>query len=560
MGPKGIEMVKDIEKQAWYGSLGRYFAKKSYEDEPLLDFAMARRKLPEPICSGRPDYIEGYWKAWEIAYRNAYVPNPASGFVSNFVDAAFNSSIFLWDTVFITMFCNLGHPYIPGIRSLDNFYCKQFDDGEIPREIVRDTGEPFDRWLNWRRKPLHSYFHNHYRYRGLFSIDPPNYEEMHKPDLGRTVEEPPYLTLDALNHPLPAWAELESLRHTGDTGRLKLVWEPLYRYYRALHHHLRNRFGLFVTDWASMDNSPRNRYLGSGVDISCEMALFARQLTEMAGILAELYEREGDGQRVRELREAQAELAEDARNISAAVNDYMWDPASGFYYDVMEDGQLAPVKTIAAYWALLSGVADEAQAASLVRWLENPAAFARKHRVPTLAADEEGYQPAGGYWQGAVWAPTNTMVVRGLEKYGYHQLARDIAVEHLDRVTQVYRETGTFWENYAADFVAQGDKGKPDFVGWSGIGPILFLLEHAIGLKGDALRNVLRWRLNPALGESGCRRYWFNGRTVDLRAVPEGDGFEVTAESDGPLTLRIEYGGREVSVDLMPGKPCKVRL
>jgi glycogen debranching enzyme len=553
-------MSEKTDQKAWYGSLGRFFAKKSYEDEPLPDFAVARRRLPEPICSKRPDYIESYWRVWEIAYRNTYVPNPGSGFVSNFVDAAFNSSIFLWDTVFITMFCNLGHPYIPGIRSLDNFYCKQFDDGEIPREIDRDTGEPFERWMNWRRKPLHSYFHNHYRYRGLFSVAPPDYDEMHKPDLGRTVEEAPYLTLDSLNHPLLAWAELESHRHTGDTERLKLVWEPLYRYYQALYHHLRNRYGLFVTDWASMDNSPRNKYLGSGVDISCEMALFARQLTEIAELLAAVYEKEGDGERVRELRAAQAQLEEDARRISKAINEYMWDPGSGFYYDLTEDGRRAPVKTIAAYWALLAGVADDAQAASLVRWLEDPAAFARTHRVPTLAADEEGYQPAGGYWQGAVWAPTNTMVVRGLEKYGYRDLAREIAVEHLDRVTQVFVETGTFWENYAADFIRQGDKGKPDFVGWSGIGPILFLLEHAIGIKGDARHNELCWRLNPDLGESGCKRYWFNGRTVDLRAVPERGGFVVTACSDGPLTLKIMYESKQVALSLEPGRPHEVRL
>lgn len=553
-------MSEHTETNVWYGSLGRYFAKKTYEDEPLPDFSEVRGRLPEPICPGRPEYVASYWRAWELAYRNTYAPNPRSGFVSNFVDAAFNSNIFLWDTVFITMFCNVAHPYIPGIRSLDNFYRKQFDNGEIPREIVRDTGEPYARWLNWRRKPLHSYFHNHYRYRGLATASDPDYEEMYKPDLGRTVDETPYLTLDSLNHPLPAWAELESLRHTGDLGRLKLVWEPLFRYYQALRRHLRNRFGLYVTDWASMDNSPRNAYLGSGVDISCEMALFARHLSEIAGLLAPVCEAEGDAGRADELRALQAELTGDADRISRAINAHMWDPDSGFYYDLTAEGKRAPVKTIAAYWALLAGVADDAQAASLVRWLNDPAAFKRIHRVPTLAACDEDYQPAGGYWRGAVWSPTNTMVVRGLEKYGYDELAREIAVEHLDRVTQVFMETGTFWENYAADFIRQGDKGKPDFVGWSGIGPILFLLEHAIGIKGDALRNELRWRINPDLGESGCRRYWFNGRTVDLHAVPDRGQFAVTARSDGPLTLRIVCGTRQAEIPLEPGRPRTVRV
>ena len=49
--------------------------------------------------------------------------------------------------------------------------------------------------------------------------------------------------------------------HTGDVERLQLVWEPLYQYYKAFRHHVRHENGLYVTDWASMDNSPRNKYL-----------------------------------------------------------------------------------------------------------------------------------------------------------------------------------------------------------------------------------------------------------------------------------------------------------
>lgn len=75
-------------------------------------------------------------------------PSLESGFVSQFVDAAFNQNIFLWDTCFMTMFCNYAHPYVPGICSLDNFYAKQHEDGEISREINRATGKDFHQWAN----------------------------------------------------------------------------------------------------------------------------------------------------------------------------------------------------------------------------------------------------------------------------------------------------------------------------------------------------------------------------------------------------------------------------
>jgi hypothetical protein len=538
-----------VHPEQW--ARGTFFQKKTYKDTSLLTFEEARRHLPEPIFDSRPDYIECYWRTWEIAYKNALVPTPESGFVSNFVDAAFSDNIYLWDSAFITMFCNLAHPYIPGIRSLDNFYCKQLDDGEISRQYVRSTGKDFYKWVNAERKPLHSFFHNHYKHRGLAQINELDYEAMLKPDLGRTVEHPPYMRLDALNHPIAAWAELESFKHTGDRARLELVWEPLVRYYDALCYHLRNHYGLFVTDWASMDNSPRNKYLGSGVDISCEMVLFARNLIEIASILMKKKADEGAGNKASELAARLAGLYEDAQKLTDTINLLMWDPDTGFYYDVTTEGRRAPVKTIAAYWALISGVADERQAAKLAEWLNDPNTFNRKHRVPVCAADEPGYDPQGGYWKGSVWAPTNTMVIRGLEKYGYRDLAREIALNHLDNVVKVYQDTGTIWENYPPDSIDSGNADKRDFVGWSGIAPTLYLLEHAVGLSGDADKHELTWRLRPGMGTVGCNRYWFAGATADLKATEQADGsYLLTVSSDAPLKLNVVYEGKETKTEV----------
>ena len=53
-----------------------------------------------------------------------------------------------------------------------------------------------------------------------------------------------------------------------------MVYEPLVRYYRALQTYIRQGNGLYMTDWASMDNSPRNEYLaqgGTAVDTSSQM-------------------------------------------------------------------------------------------------------------------------------------------------------------------------------------------------------------------------------------------------------------------------------------------------
>jgi hypothetical protein len=359
----------------------------------------------------------------------------------------------------------------------------------------------------------------------------------------------PRLTLDGLNHPILAWSELEHYRWSRDKERLRAVWEPLLRFYRALQEYLRQGNGLFVTDWASMDNSPRNEFLdggGTGVDISSEMVLMARQLADISGILG--------------MREEAALLRQEAEVLAALINRLMWDDAKGFYVDLMRDGRPSPVRTVAAYWTLLAGVATPERARRLADELSNPVTFGRLNPVPTCAGDEPGFKAHGGYWRGAVWAPTNTMVIRGLEKYGYGELAREIALKHLALVADVYSQTGTIWENYAPDLTEPGTifaglRVRKDFVGWSGIGPILYLLEYAIGLRASAPDNRLTWIIGSE-SRCGCERFRFAGHVVSLVAEKAGAAGTrlVRISSDGEFRLSVSWRGRTKESAVRPGE------
>ena len=61
----------------------------------LPDFEKEKGKLPEPVWAGHDDEIAAYYKAWEIAFRNLGKPTKESGFVSPYIDAAFNGHIFM---------------------------------------------------------------------------------------------------------------------------------------------------------------------------------------------------------------------------------------------------------------------------------------------------------------------------------------------------------------------------------------------------------------------------------------------------------------------------------
>ena len=164
----------------------------------------------------------------------------------------------------------------------------------------------------------------------------------------KAPDAPPHVTLDALDHPIFSWAEMEHCRVTGDKGRIALVYEPLKHYQQALNTYLRQGNGLYMTDWASMDNSQRNPYLdqgGCGVDISSEMVMFDRDLAAMADMLGK--------------KDEALQFRKEADETAALINKLMWDPDKNFYFDLTLEGKRAPVKTVAGFWPLIAGVCTQ---------------------------------------------------------------------------------------------------------------------------------------------------------------------------------------------------------
>lgn len=493
-------IIGNLSVRAQTKKQGRYFYKKQYVAAHLPTFRGTRELLPSPIYDEDTLLIEIYWKAWELAFKNFHAPSSRNGFVSQYIDAAFNKSTFQWDDCFMSMFCNYAYPLVPGIESLDNFYAKQHIDGEICRELITETGK--DYWVNRRHKPLYS--EGGYGDGGPVDVI---YKKREVPT------PPPFVTLDGMNHPIFAWAEWESYLLTGNKERLYKIWTPLSQYYRAIKKYLRQGNGLYMTDWASMDNSPRNILLkggGTGIDISSEMVLFAKNMANIAIVLG---------------KKAEASKYKiDAARLSCKINQLMWNNKIRFYTDLTLDSKQTNIKTIAGFWTLLAGIATPVRASYLVSQLENPATFGRRNPVPSLAADEKGYSSYGNYWCGAVWAPTNTMIIEGLENYGYNTMAYELAMKYLDLVTSVYKKTGTIWENYAPDYVTYGihkDKSPVarDFVGWSGIGPIMYLIKYAIGLTTDSRKNEVIWAIRSPK-RIGCKNFRFNSHVITLIATP----------------------------------------
>ena len=478
------------------------FVGQTPTDAPLPTYEAEKDRLPRPVWDGHDDTLACYDKAWELAFGNLRKPTPGTGFVSDFIDTAFNGCLFMWDSSFILMFGKYGARSFDFQATLDNFYSHQYADGYICREIEETTGtDHFTRF------------------------DP-----------------------SATGPDILAWCEWEYYKNFGDKARLARVFPCLMAYHEWMREFHTWRDGTY---WSSgwgcgMDNLPRMQEgyhvsFSHGHMIWCDACMQelmnCRLLTEMAKELG---------------READVTALEAEReHLLAVVNDVLWDEDTAFYYDLWKNGALNYVKHIGAYWALLAEIVPEARAERFIAHLTNEKEFAAPCMIPALSMDHPDFDPAGDYWNGGVWAPTNYMVLCGLDRYGKYGLSHEIAVNYLKNVVEVFKDTGTVFENYAPcpDENGRPHKGSPargDFVGWTGLAPITVLFEFVFGIKPDAANNVIRWHVNLT-ERHGVERYPF-GKDAELTLLAEKRGSEeeepvVTVRSNRPVTVEILWDG-----------------
>jgi hypothetical protein len=125
------------------------------------------------------------------------------------------------------------------------------------------------------------------------------------------------------------------------------------------------------------------------------------------------------------------DLAEKYRGIVArrikAVQEKMWDPKTQFFYSLDRDSHAKiPVRTIQGFLTLACGAATREQAEALVRQLQDPKQWWATYPVPTVAMDDPKFG-ADAMWRGDMWPATTYLVACGLNRYGYHDVARQLA-------------------------------------------------------------------------------------------------------------------------------------
>jgi hypothetical protein len=117
-------------------------------------------------------------------------------------------------------------------------------------------------------------------------------------------------------------------------------------------------------------------------------------------------------------------------------NTRFWDEDAGLYYDFdLRSGTPIQINTASTFLPLFGGLPTKEQARRLVEeHLLNPDEYAPagevRHWVTTTARSEPTWEPRR-YWRGPAWIIMNWFIIKGLQRYGYKDLAEDIRQDTL---------------------------------------------------------------------------------------------------------------------------------
>jgi hypothetical protein len=234
------------------------------------------------------------------------------------------------------------------------------------------------------------------------------------------------------------------------------------------------------------------------------------------------------------------DLAEKYRGIVArrikAVQEKMWDPKTQFFYSLDRDSHAKiPVRTIQGFLTLACGAATREQAEALVRQLQDPKQWWATYPVPTVAMDDPKFG-ADAMWRGDMWPATTYLAACGLNRYGYHDVARQLA----ERMRQLIAKHGIN-ERYNA--MTGRPLGDPGVAMTCSAWPLL--VQSVYGVQDD-FRTIL---VPP--GAKGRRLRlgklevsYPEEDVVELRSAFDRRFRVIFAAAAGPLTPVLKCDGR----------------
>lgn len=155
---------------------------------------------------------------------------------------------------------------------------------------------------------------------------------------------------------------------------------------------------------------------------------------------------------------------EAAEHRKQLMNTYFWDGNAFMDYNFVKE-KTGSIFSVASFYPLWAGVADEEQAAKTVAILD------RIEFEYGVSVCEQNESPGNFQWDYPLgWAPMHYIVIRALDNYGYYEEAARICSKYIAAIEKMFEKTGTLWEKYdvhTGDNDVKIDYGSQVMLGWT---------------------------------------------------------------------------------------------
>ncbi len=457
------------------------------------------------------DFVDIYDRTWTWIQDYWQQPAKEAGFgKEKLFQSPTDRVLDQYDSIFASFFLVYSNRIFPAHSQLDALYAKQEESGAIRWKYDIDSGKAI--------------------------LGPENPQ--------------------GIGMPLFAWAEYNIYHKVANKKRVKDVLPILQRYFSWVESTFKQANGLYAVPLAAtgLESAPRAkaRYL---LDFNTAMAINALYMSALGDIMND--------------KDVSFQYKRAYFSIKTRVNSQMWNPEEGFYYDLDADEKQLKVKTIASFWPLMAELPNEDKAEKLIAHLSDPASFGVEHPFPTLAASEPAYSPQGNGYNGSVFPPLTYMVIKGLEKYSRHELARECSIRHLyyvlDSLTPEGSKTATVWEAYKPQSEGPalwpGKEGFPraQHLAGAGLSTICLMIENVVGLEISLPRKTVDWMI-PSLEIMGIENLSLKRNMITILSNKLVRGWEIHMESEKLYYFTINILGKKKKTLPIPSGKCSMLI
>ncbi len=257
---------------------------------------------------------------------------------------------------------------------------------------------------------------------------------------------------DVTKPPLIGWAAWKLFQMDGDREFLDEIYEPILRsnsWWFNQNDLDRNGLCEYQHPFSSgLDDSPLwdDGLPVESPDLNTYLCLQMEALANIATVLG--LEKEANQWRQR------------ASELIQEIIARRWDPTSGYFW-ATHNGSTIKVRTPFNLFPMLTGKVPSKICAQLVDHLTNEKEFWTRFPVPTVAIDDQKYDP-NQMWRGPTWVNVNYLLIEGLQKSGYAELAGTLRRKTLDMINA----KNDIYEYYNPETGERPPKAASNF-GWS---------------------------------------------------------------------------------------------